>query len=149
MKLYLDTSVYGGYYDDEFEEDTRMLFDTINSNKVEVITSIIVLKELEPARKNVREVIDLLHGHHLFDISQKVLDLANDYISDEVVSKGSYTDAMHIAIATINQADIVVSWNMKHMVSRKNHFNEVNLRKGYQAINIYTPTKILNDYEKI
>ena len=146
MKLYLDTSVYGGYYDEEFMEATRALFAFINHHKIEVITSKIVMQELKPARKQVQEVIHLLHDIELINITKAVKQLAQKYVQLNVVGPGSIADATHIAMATLRGATTLVSWNMKHMVSRQNAFNSVNLQSGYKNISIDTPTKVLKTY---
>jgi len=56
-------------------------------------------------------------------------------------------DAQHIAIATVYRADVLVSWNFKHIVNlqRIHGYNSVNLRKGYPMIEIRTPREVLSD----
>jgi len=52
----------------------------------------------------------------------------------------------YIATATINRADVLVSWNFKHIVNleRIHRYNAVNLKLGYPMIEIRTPTEVLN-----
>lgn len=58
------------------------------------------------------------------------------------------SDAQHIAVATINEAGVLVSWNFKHIVNlqRIRTYNQVNERQGYRPLEIRTPREVL-DYE--
>ena len=60
-------------------------------------------------------------------------------------------DAEHIAIATVEKADIVLSWNFKHIVNiqKIKGFNSINLKEGYQLLEIRTPREVLLNEEKI
>ena len=61
-----------------------------------------------------------------------------------------FEDALHIAIATINKVDVLVSWNFKHIVNinRIRLYNSVNLKSGYSMIDIRSPREILTEKEK-
>ncbi len=130
MKLYLDTSVYGGYYDDEFMDDTRLLFDCINENQIGVVISPIVELELTRARQSVRDTVRLIEDVEVGDFSDKMEQLASIYIESGALPPKCAEDARHIAFATIQGATKIVSWNFKHMVNFKRieDFNVVNLR---------------------
>ena len=76
-------------------------------------------------------------------ITNEAIKLANHYIDEKVVGKTSFDDCVHIAVATIQKADILVSWNFKHIVNvyRIRGYNSVNLKAGYQTLEI----RSLND----
>lgn len=78
-------------------------------------------------------------------ITNESLDLANAYIAEKVVGQTSFDDCVHIALATINKADILVSWNFKHIVNiyRIRGYNSVNLHQGYWTIEIRSPKDII------
>lgn len=82
------------------------------------------------------------------DISDDALELANEYIKENVVGKTSMSDCIHIALATLNHADVLVSWNFKHIVNvhRIRGYNSVNYKLGYKILEIRTPREIL-EYE--
>jgi len=67
------------------------------------------------------------------------------------VSRNFIADAQHIAIATIEKVDILVSWNFKHIVNinRIHAFNSVNIRLGYPLLEIRTPREVLENEENI
>ena len=68
-----------------------------------------------------------------------------------MISSNYFLDAEHIAIATVEKVDIVVSWNFKHIVNihKIRGFNSVNLKEGYQLIEIRTPMEVIDENQKI
>ena len=94
QRLYLDTSVFGGQFDEEFLE-----------------------------------------------ITDEAVDLATEYINQKVVGQTSYADCLHIALATINKADYLISWNFKHIVNvlRIRGYNSINIKNGYKILEIRSP----------
>ena len=72
--------------------------------------------------------------------------LGDTYIAENVVGKTSREDCFHIALVTIHKADILVSWNFKHIVNvmRIRGYNAVNLKLGYSTIDIRSPKEIIN-----
>ena len=72
-------------------------------------------------------------------------NLAKRYIEEGVVGATSYADCLHIALATIHNANILVSWNFKHIVNvvRIVGYNAVNLSEGYKQIDIRSPRELI------
>ncbi len=58
------------------------------------------------------------------------------------------TDALHVALATVSQASLIVSWNFKHIVNFQKipMYNTVNTQHSYSEISIYSPLEVI-DYE--
>lgn len=79
------------------------------------------------------------------ELTEEAVKLADAYISEKVVGKTSREDCFHIALATINKVDILVSWNFKHIVNifRIRGYNAVNLKLGYSQIDIRSPKEII------
>ena len=147
QRIYIDTSVVGGYYDIEFMDYTRPLFDKIKHGKIIVIYSNLLEKELQNAPQKVKEVIKTLPADNAeyIEISDESIDLAQKYVDENVVGKSSFEDCLHIALATLTRADIIVSWNFKHIVNvtRIRGYNSVNLKYGYPQIDIRSPRELL------
>lgn len=80
----------------------------------------------------------------LINISDEQLDLADDYVKEGALTPKFLSDAQHIAISTIIKVDSLVSWNFKHMVNffRIKQYNSINLKFGYQTIDIRTPKEV-------
>lgn len=74
--------------------------------------------------------------------------MANACLNRGIVGPGSQADALHVAMATIGGADVLVSWNFKHIVNlgKIRLFNAVNLEQGYKVLEIRTPKEVL-EYE--
>ncbi len=143
QKLYIDTSVFGGNFDVEFAEYTIPLFERINNGEFIMLFSTVTQDELENAPKNVKDLIKNIKSEHseFLDINDEVVDLALEYISEKVVGKTSYADCLHIALATINKADYLISWNFKHIVNvqRIIGYNAINIKNGYKQLEIRSP----------
>lgn len=148
--VYLDTSVFGGYFDEEFSEPTVIFFERIISDKITVVMSDILDAELESAPNYVKDLVNIIPKDQLQSISinNDIEFLAKMYIDGNVVGKTSYADCLHIALATISNTDILVSWNFKHIVNvdKIRGYNSVNLKLGYKLIDIYSPLE-LGKYE--
>jgi len=148
-RIYLDTSVFGGYFDEEFERWTKILFDKIYQGKYKVIYSRLTDIELSPAPQKVRDLANSLPQTSLefVDVSNEAAELAEQYLKENVVGKTSRADCIHIALATLSNADILISWNFKHIVNvnRIRGYNAVNYKLGHRILEIRTPREILED----
>lgn len=147
IRIYVDTSVFGGFFDTEFDKETKMLFDKILKGEFKLIISDLTQNELIKAPENVRNlIIDLnIDDVEVIKISDEEINLAKIYISENVVGKTSFDDCIHIAAATINNVDLLVSWNFKHIVNvmRIRGYNAVNIRNGYKTIDIRSPKDLI------
>lgn len=143
---YLDTSVFGGYFDEEFSQDTIPFFERITDESITVIVSELLEDELSGAPDFVRELFEEIMNRNTqyVNVTEEVERLAETYINEKVVGQTSYADCTHIALATINKADILASWNFKHIVNidRIRGYNSVNLKLGYPILEIRTPKEI-------
>ena len=148
LTLYIDTSVIGGYFDIEFVEETKALFDNLENSNFDIMFSSVTEDELLNAPKKVRELLKNIPEKlkKRVELTEEAVNLADSYIKENVVGKTSREDCFHIALATINKADILVSWNFKHIVNviRIRGYNAVNLRLGYSQIDIRSPKEIVN-----
>lgn len=143
QRIYLDTSVFGGVFDEEFSENTMPLFERIRSGEFIVLFSTVTQNELESAPEKVKELVKSLSANltEFIDITKEAVDLATDYITEKVVGPTSFADCLHIALATINRADFLVSWNFKHIVNleRIRGYNSINIKNGYKQLEIRSP----------
>jgi len=151
MKFYLDTSVFGGIFDKEFEYDTAKFFKYVEEIKAEIIYSNIVIRELEKSPEHVKNIIQVLGEEkkiniRRININDAAEDLAKTYIKEGALTKQCEEDARHIALASIyDEIDVLVSWNFKHMVNfmRLKQYNSINSRLGYKDIDIRSPKETI------
>ena len=153
FKIYIDTSVIGGCFDDEFGEYSNLLFKNFILGKKIAVVSNITLKELKQAPENVRNKLEEIPEDSLeyVALTEEAEDLAQKYIENGVISSNYLLDAEHIAIATVERIDILASWNFKHIVNinRIRGFNSVNIREGYQILEIRTPLEVIDEDQEI
>ncbi len=146
-RIYVDTSVIGGCFDNEFEKYSNQLFEEFISGEKRLVISDLVLFELEGAPENVKEVLNKVTEDNIeyVFINEESVSLANAYLKDGVIAENSLSDARHIAIASMERVDVLVSWNFKHIVNlnRIHLINSVNLKLGYPILEIRSPMEVL------
>ncbi|GHS94965.1 hypothetical protein FACS1894139_02430 [Planctomycetales bacterium] len=149
QRIYIDTSVVGGYFDDEFAAATQALFARLAAGEVVFVVSDMLDEELTDAPQRVRELLDRYNKPNSLEFveqTDEVEALANRYIAEKVVGEASVDDCRHIALATVNRVDAIASWNFKHIVNldRIRGYNGVNLKNGYSSVEIRSPQELLN-----
>lgn len=145
-RVYIDTSVFGGYFDDEFKEYSILFFEKLIENKITILTSEVLEFEIYQAPNHIIDLYEQIEHKAIIPLTFEVKNLALKYIEENVVGKTSLNDCQHIALATINNADVLASWNYKHIVNlqRIRGYNAINFREGYQMTEIRTPKEIFN-----
>ena len=143
QRIYIDTSVFGGHFDIEFAEHTIPLFDRLKSGEFTMLFSTVTQDELENAPEKVRNLVQSIKAENteFIETTDEVVELATEYITEKVVGQTSYADGLHIALATINRADFLISWNFKHIVNvqRIRGYNSINIKNGYKQLEIRSP----------
>ncbi len=150
QRIYIDTSIVGGFFDKEFAEPTRALFERLKRKEVIFVISGLLRKELITAPEKVRSLLENYEQDcfESVNLTEEAKELANGYIAEKVIGKTSLEDCQHIAMATINKVDILASWNFKHIVNvnRIRGYNSVNLKMGYATLEIRNPRELI-EYE--
>ena len=153
QRIYIDTSIVGGFFDEIFEKETKMLFQRLENKEIIFVVSDLLFDELEDAPPYVRQLLNNYDRNSFEEIvsTDEVKELANKYIAEKVVGATSLDDCRHIALATIHKVDILASWNFKHIVNiiRINGYNAVNLKNGYKTLEIRNPKDLVYYGEEI
>ncbi|GHV67914.1 hypothetical protein FACS1894199_14300 [Bacteroidia bacterium] len=148
QRIYIDTSVVGGFFDKEFETETKALFERLKNKECIFVVSSVLQKELLGAPQYVRELLNNYDTNSLeyVELTPEAIELAKDYLAAEVVGKASLEDCQHIAIATLNKVDVLASWNFKHIVNldRIKGYNAVNLKNGHSILEIRNPKDLIH-----
>jgi predicted nucleic acid-binding protein len=143
QRVYIDTSVFGGYFDEEFAHHTIPLFERLRNHEFTLLYSVVTQDELENAPVNVRDLVKTLRSEwtEYLDVTDDAIELAIEYIAQKVVGQTSYADCLHIALATVHKADFLISWNFKHSVNveRIRGYNAINMKNGYKQLEIRSP----------
>jgi predicted nucleic acid-binding protein len=148
QRIYIDTSVIGGYFDEEFSEATKGLFERLQKKEIIFVISDLLDLELTGAPQNVRELLYKFSNDKFerVTLTEESIQLADKYIEENVVGKTSLEDCRHIALATVNRVDVLASWNFKHIVNldRIKGYNSVNYKLGCPMIEIRSPKDLIN-----
>ncbi|MBI5749576.1 MAG: type II toxin-antitoxin system VapC family toxin [Nitrospinae bacterium] len=146
--LYLDTSVPSAYYDERdkaIQEETIYFFEKKLKEYESYISEITVgelrrTKEL-PRRK---QLLALIEGITILPRTEEAEELADLYVKNKIIPLKYRADALHIATATLNDMDILVSWNFDHIVKYKTRqmVTGINILKGYKSIDIVSPQEL-------
>lgn len=148
MQVYCDTSAVGGCFDPEFRKWSEALWQEFIIGKKTAVFSDLTLLELEQAPEQVRKKLEEIPEAHvrylLLDDEARVLAL--HYIQENVVSEQFLLDCQHIALATVQKVDVLVSWNFKHIVNynRIRLYNAVNIKVGYNMLEIRSPREVID-----
>jgi len=150
MKLYVESSVINFAFatDDIERANITKKFFNIGVNKHEPFISELVLEEIEKTRGPKREEMSnfvLKRGFRVLPNSKEADKLAIKYLKAGLVPEKYINDAIHLALATVNKMEVVVSWNMEHIVKLKTivGVNKVNQEEGFNNILIMTPEEVL------
>ena len=151
-RVYVDTSVFGGVFDPEFESVSKIFFQETRIGFYTPVISGVVRREIVKAPDPVRTLFDeVLNYAEVVDVTQDSMDLMQAYLKAEVVSPKYSEDALHVAIASICRCAMIVSWNFRHIVhsDKIRLYHSVNMMYGYPLIDIYSPLEVIHYDENV
>jgi hypothetical protein len=152
LRIYCDTSVFGGCFDEEYKDESLLFFADIKGGKFVLVISSTVLAELDRAPDRVQKVLSELPEDFVefIEFSDEIADLRDGYIKAGIVGVSCKADAEHIASASVADVDFVVSWNFKHIVhyDKISGYQAINLMNGYREIKIYSPREVIEHDEE-
>jgi hypothetical protein len=148
-RIYVDSSAIGGKFNKRLAEQTKPFWDAVERGEVMIIVSDVLEQEVENAPQRVRDFVESFSESRIEHVvsTDESDDLAERYIAEGVVGESSLDDCRHIAMATLAHADLLVSWNFKHIVNvdRIRGYNSINMKLGYPQIEIRTPYEVIHD----
>ena len=152
QRVYVDTSVLGGCFDPEFAPWSNTLMHDFRSGRLAPVLSEVAAAEVIGAPETVRglhaELLEL--GADLLPVTTEVLALLRAYEARGILGERFRNDMLHIALASIADVDVLVSWNFRHIVrlDRIRLFGAVNLELGYRVLSIYSPREVASHGEE-
>ena len=154
LKIYLESTVFNRYFEPERDcyDDILILFKEIEKGNFEAYTSAYVINELmdaiEPKRNDMLELIKQSKIISI-DESDEAEALAEAYVVHNVITRPHYLDRLHLACATVNSLDAIISFNFSHINRKKTkELSEyVNKLNGFEKIYIGTPMEVI-EYEE-
>ncbi len=151
LRIYVETSVLNFYFAQDVPSDreaTRALFEEIQAGKYEAYTSLAVIEEISRApEKEKNQMLNLIKQFdlHVLEVDMEAQALADIYVREGIIPEKFRNDALHIAISTVFDMDLLLSWNFKHIVKRKTRLmtNLTNAREGFRNMDICTPLEVI------
>ena len=146
FRIYIDTSVLGGCFDQEFAQWSNALVRDFRAGRLIPVLSDVTAAEVQDAPESVRnlhqELLMLVEG--VLPLTEEALSLVAAYEARKILPAKYESDMRHIALATIAEVASLVSWNFKHIVrlEKIRLFNEVNVELGYKALSILSPREV-------
>ncbi len=147
LRVFVDTSVFGGCFDDGFDKPSIQFFEEVKSGRFKVVVSPRIVLEVNRARTEVQHVLSELKGDvEIVELNAETMALKEAYIDAGILGEASADDAEHIAAASIGDVDLLISWNFKHIVhfDKIRAFNAINQLKGYRQIDIRSPQEVVD-----
>ena len=151
IRVYADTSVFGGVYDEEFDTASIAFFEQVRQGRRRLVISDIVRREMVAAPEVVRTLFDdMLTYSEVAPVTAEALELRQAYLRAGILTPKWLDDALHVALATVSGCDVIVSWNFKHIVHYQKIplYNAVNALEGYDSILIHSPLEVIEDEDE-
>ena len=150
--LYLDTSVIGGCFDDEWKEASVELFRQSSLGLYRLAASVVTAREVMRAPTRVQQhfASTFTDAAQIHELTAEAESLAQAYLAAGVVTPKYADDARHVAIATVHGLIVIVSWNFHHLANlrREAGFNAVNLLQGYPQVRILSPLELIHENDE-
>ena len=161
LQIYLDTSIISHLNADDAPDMRDITIEFFNNyvktGKYDVFISPIVIDELKKTT-NINRREELLKTIKKYPlkiintefITNEIQELAAIYIEKEIIPKKKIEDALHIAITTIEELDILLSWNFRHLanINKEMHIHAANILMGYmKEFRMITPMEVITDDE--
>lgn len=156
LRIYLDTSVISYLDQQDSPErmvDTQEVWKLLKNNEYEVIISDLVLQEIKDASDEKKEILLEYLAEIKYvkcEITKEIYELANLIIDEGILKPKSLDDATHIAAAIYSNANLILSWNFKHLVNYNtiNGVRQICFKKNLNRIIDICSPYVLLDNEK-
>jgi predicted nucleic acid-binding protein len=157
ISIYLDTSIINFLFAEdapEKQEITREFFENyVKKGVYEIFISPVVIDEINKTKDEEKKAkllkVIKKHGLRVLDITDtldEIVRLARIYIDNGIIPKKKMEDALHLAIGTVGEIDIFLSWNYRHLanINKERKITSINLLEGYtKGFRIITPMEVI------
>jgi hypothetical protein len=148
QRVYIDNSVIGGLFDDEFSLVTKKLFKEFDQRIYIPVISSVTLQEIQGAPKEVLSFLNHFRSKaEVLQLTEEAMKLSQNYLKEGKFTKRMLVDTLHIAVATVNNVGIIASWNFHDIVNldKIRIYNAVNIMYGFQTVEIRSPREIVHE----
>lgn len=155
LKLYLETTVWNFLFEErdlEKRKWTEYLFQDYLEGCYKLYISEVVMEEIRRARSPKRGKLEQairMYEPIILTFDNEGKRLVDKYLNAKLLPERYVDDVNHLAIASKNEIDVLVSWNLRHIVKlrTKTFVNSINMTEGYKSLEILTPQEVV-DYDE-
>ncbi|MBI4613124.1 MAG: type II toxin-antitoxin system VapC family toxin [Planctomycetes bacterium] len=127
------------------QETTRDLWAKLNVDFRAYVSALVYQEAGQGDPDQARRRLEAIAAFPMLDIDDEAQNLAREIIAGKAIPEESPEDALHIAVATVNGVEILVTWNFSHL---NNPFTRSLIRQvveeaGYECPEICSPDELL------
>lgn len=150
LKLYLETTIPNYKFADDTPRErdiTKQFLQRVKGGDYRVFISELVTGEIEKTSDLAKrkKLLDVISGIAVLPITEESRELGKAYVSGGIIPPEYEPDGIHLAIATLNEMDVLVTWNMEHLANPETRIGvrEENVKRGLKVIDIATPEEVM------
>ncbi|OHD13346.1 MAG: hypothetical protein A2086_14670 [Spirochaetes bacterium GWD1_27_9] len=156
LKIYLDTSIISFLYADDSPDYKKATIDFFDNylDKYDVYITEFVIAELDNTKDEILKdkfrIAVKKYNLKILNIDEEnkesIIQLAKKYISNKIIPESKFDDALHIAICSIYDFDILLSWNFKHIANIKKQIqiNIINMQESFlKELYLVNPLEVI------
>ena len=156
--IYVETTIPSFYTETREDEEIRIrrkwtrewwhLPDAARN----LATSFVVQAELDriPDRERRAASLELIRPLEQFVYTTEIEEVVEVYMAHKLMPREGVGDAAHLALASFNNCDILVTWNCKHLANanKTDHIRRVNALLGLETPLLVTPLELLEESDE-
>jgi len=160
--VYLDTSVINFLFAEDAPESRKVteefFEDYVRPGIYDVCVSPIVVDEIRrtPDERKRSDLLEVIGRYRLRMLNignefEEIQSLARVYVENGIIPARKLEDALHIAVATVNGIDVLLSWNYRHLanLAKETRIQAANLEAGYaKTLRMLTPLEMMHEDEE-
>lgn len=154
--IYVETSVWSHAFAKDAPESkaaTLRFLELARTGVHDLYISAVVLDEISRAPGELKpRLLRLIQEHspRMLRFAEHAFRLAQSFLDWGAVPPKKADDARHVAVAVVNEMDMLVSWNFRHLVNvrRREAFRHISAVNGYyKPVHIITPSEVGDESE--
>jgi len=152
LKIYLETSAISNLDDKRNQKEMlemHKLWELLKQDVYDTVISYVVLEEIHKNKNfsKINKLLSLLDQitFGFIDKSNIIEEVAEDIIMNNILTRKSFNDCLHLSCAMTSNCDCIVSYNMNHLVNIKTikGVQALSMKYGYIIMNIHTAGALL------
>src|SRR6266498_2714214 len=147
--IYVETTIPSFYTETRDDEEIRIRSKWtrewwhLSDVARDLVTSFVVQEELNriPDIERRDAALKLIRPLEQFVYTTEIEEIVEVYLAHKLMPHEGVGDAAHLALASFNNCDILVTWNCKHLANanKADHIRRVNALLGLETPLLVTP----------